>query len=54
MQETTTLIMPEDYPEYLHSGVRFGENLLDLTHQIKGEALATVVIPLGFEDVRGG
>ena len=37
----------KDYPNICTQEIRFGENLLDLTHQIRGEDVATVVIPLG-------
>ena len=44
---TTYIDWLKDYPNICTQEIRFGENLLDLTHQIKGEDVATVVIPLG-------
>lgn len=37
----------KEYPNICSQVIRFGENLLDLTHEIKGEDVATVIIPLG-------
>lgn len=37
----------KEYPNICTQVIRFGENLLDLTHEVKGEDVATVIIPLG-------
>ncbi len=37
----------KEYPNICSQAIRFGENLLDLNHEVKGEDMATVVIPLG-------
>lgn len=37
----------KEYPNICTQVIRFGENLLDLNRQIKGEEVATVIIPLG-------